>query len=407
MITFSYVEDYIEYIAGYREITGQLSNNWFAATYLPVLSLARYDVRVINSIGTQTIGGVALTDRQAELAVKIITKYTKQLAALGISTEPLAIPVFRMAQRKIDRHCRAWMEQEIYLQFPFNADIIDHIRQERTASQGSIAFNRNGRKWVFAPTEYNVSLAHQLAHQYHFDIDETLQQAMQEVLTVEAQGYAIELRQDGQQLLISNAPQPLIDYVNGPKMCGFGLDNLAKLVDCAPILGYTVNDTLRSRVAEQYGSFAGSLMQNKDSNIELENETAAVTVEQLFGEIVKYATCANRWPIFVNDPTPHVFQLDLKLLISQYAQDSEIIWADKVKRLAKVDPKIKFVYFSKKISVDDELTVPLLVSTIGMYFGGQKQLLLQQAQKVVYFTTDVYNKLNRNAEKITFAPDTN
>jgi hypothetical protein len=37
-----------------------------------------------------------------------------------------------------------------------------------------------------------------------------------------------------------------------------------------------------------------------------------------------------------------------------------------------------------------ENTIPLLVSTQGMMFGGEKSLLLQRAEKVVFFAEDVY-----------------
>jgi hypothetical protein len=35
--------------------------------------------------------------------------------------------------------------------------------------------------------------------------------------------------------------------------------------------------------------------------------------------------------------------------------------------------------------------IPLLVSGQGMMHGGEKTLLLQRAEKVVYFATEVYN----------------
>lgn len=83
MKTFPYIEDYLEIINGDRDpATGKIYG-LFDSTQ-PIVSLARYDVSVLASMSSATQSGRALTDRQAELAVKIILKYQKQLEKLGI-----------------------------------------------------------------------------------------------------------------------------------------------------------------------------------------------------------------------------------------------------------------------------------------------------------------------------------
>ena len=36
--------------------------------------------------------------------------------------------------------------------------------------------------------------------------------------------------------------------------------------------------------------------------------------------------------------------------------------------------------------------IPLVISSAGMVFGGDKQLMIQRAEKIVYCAQDVYNK---------------
>ena len=36
--------------------------------------------------------------------------------------------------------------------------------------------------------------------------------------------------------------------------------------------------------------------------------------------------------------------------------------------------------------------IPLLISSAGMIYGGDKSLMVQQAEKIVYCSADVYNK---------------
>ena len=51
----------------------------------------------------------------------------------------------------------------------------------------------------------------------------------------------------------------------------------------------------------------------------------------------------------------------------------------------------KFVHVRKipKTPVD---RIPLLVTSAGMIYGGDRQLWIQRAEKIVYFTKDVYTK---------------
>jgi hypothetical protein len=142
-------------------------------------------------------------------------------------------------------------------------------------------------------------------------------------------------------------------------------------------------------------------MLNKDSRLAIPTAAPAENITKIFAKIVEYAETANRWPIFIHEPVPHEVNYNLKELMKNHASPEQILWAERTKQLKKVDSDKKFVYISKKISVTEELSVPLLISTIGMYFGGQKQLLLQQAQKVIYFTAEVYNKMERPAAEMT------
>ena len=117
MKTFAYIEDYMEVIAGERNpVTGSLYG-LFASTP-PIVSLARYDVNIVNSMAAATMDGRALTDKQADLAVKIVLKYRKQLEKLGIDVAPAEYPQFRLGIRTIDRRRLLYVKDDhIVLQF--------------------------------------------------------------------------------------------------------------------------------------------------------------------------------------------------------------------------------------------------------------------------------------------------
>jgi hypothetical protein len=61
-----------------------------------------------------------------------------------------------------------------------------------------------------------------------------------------------------------------------------------------------------------------------------------------------------------------------------------------------IDSKIKVVYITKPVLTP----IPLLISTAGMIYGGQKEIMVQQAEKIVYCASEVYNKKNYEVKKL-------
>ena len=119
MLIYPYVEDYLEYLGGYEVgltalITPQSVNR---------ISLARYDIAIVNSMASTTVFGTALTDKQAELAVKLVLKYRRQFAKMGIDVTPVENPVFRLAPRKMDRTKAVWVDGD-HIVVPYDNDLI-------------------------------------------------------------------------------------------------------------------------------------------------------------------------------------------------------------------------------------------------------------------------------------------
>ena len=108
------------------------------------------------------------------------------------------------------------------------------------------------------------------------------------------------------------------------------------------------------------------------------------TVTDDLASVLDYADRVGRWPVVVYEP-----DLSGKLL----------------KRLTELrGNNIKHVLGKKDIN-DELLTakyihtviptsfaIPLLISSAGMIYGGDKSLMVQQAEKIVYCSADVYNK---------------
>lgn len=385
--TYSYptVEDYIEIIAGYRDPAGKSKYSIFQLPETPV-SLARYDVKVIESFADQAHNNIAFTDRQAKLATDLVIKYERQLFKLGVDITPVKNEAkFRNPLREIDRTSRVWIEDNtIKLRFPYTATVIENIRDEARSSKGSIKWQHDKKYWAADLTEYNVNWVYTFAKQNNFEIDATLNQAMYLLLTAEKTPYKIELRADGNELTITNAYKTLTEYVN-EHLGGLSTSNLLTLVDNAPILGYTVDKIIEEVVIEAYGTRFWSLCTNRELKVE------SATNNNLVKSIADYAHATNRFPIFVYEPD---LSERLKTEFNKYFPETMIIVTNNLKSI----PDDVQVVYTTKIPRTPIGRIPLMVSGAGMMYGGDRQMWIQTAEKIVYFTKDVYNKHSKGPE---------
>jgi hypothetical protein len=380
--SYPHVEDYIEIIAGSKTPAGKISYSIFQLPESPV-SLARYDVKVVESFAEQARNGIGFTDRQAKLATDLVVKYERQLFKLGVDITPVKTnAVFRMPIRVIDRSTCVWVEDDrINIRFPFQAEIINIIKEEARVSKGAIRWSPDKKIWSADLTEYTVNWVYAFSRTHNFEIEPSLQHLMDQILIAEQTPIKIEL-QARDTLYIANAHNTLVEYVD-TTLGGFELNNLLTLVDSAPLLGYTVEKIIEETVIEAYGTRFWSLCANRELKVD------SMTNHTLVKDIADYARATDRFPIYVYEPD---LSDRLKTEFNKYFAGTMITMTS---NLVSIPEDIQVVYTTKIPRTPIE-RIPLLVSSAGMLFGGDRQIWIQTAEKVVYFTNDVYNK---NKEK--------
>ena len=383
--TYSYphVEDYVEIIAGFRAPDGRNKYSIFQLPESPI-NLARYDVKIVESFAEQSRNAIGFTDKQAKLATDLVVKYERQLWKKQVDIKTVKeTPQFRIPIRVIDRTTRVWIEaDQILIKFPYDIAAIDQLREQSKVSCGRIHWDNAKKYWVADLTEYNLNWVYAFSRRQNYQIDPSIHKLMTKILAEEKQPYAIEL-QAANTLIITNISTALTDYVTD-NLGGFGLDNLLTLVDHAPILGYTVNKDVEQAIIDTYGTRFWSLCANRELRVDLDNP-----MQDQIAEIVKYATENNRFPIYIYEPD---LSDRLYLAFEQY-------FPTQMARLGKgiIDSAVKVVH-TDKIPRTAVERIPLLVSSAGMLFGGDRQIWIQTAEKVVYFTKDIYNK--RTSSKV-------
>lgn len=388
MNQFETIEDYIEVIAGERDpATGKLVGGWLND---PIISLARYDVDVIHKMSEQVMSGAALTERQAALAQKLILHYRRQLAQKGVDVAPAENPVYRHPLRAMDYSCRLTIKDDVLcLKFPYQTGLIEQLRTFAKDSQGTCRWSPDDKLWKIALTEYNLNWTATFASINKFEIDSSVQNLVDLLLTAENTSYRIELYVDDQdQLQLRNAPESLLEHI-ATHIGELTFGNLLRLADYSSILGYTLHTDLETALAQQYGYRFAHLLTNR----ELKLDPSSMFVEDNFTSIIDYAVNCDRLPIYVYEP-----DLNYKLLpkIKLLFSDEEIVEVKHNAVLSTVDSKTKVVYITKPVATH----IPLLISTAGMIYGGTKEIMVQQAEKIVYCTTEVYNKKNTEVKKL-------
>lgn len=389
MKQFTYVEEYIELISGVRDIdTGKLIAHWGIVSFNPIINLARYDVSVLESMTSTVTDNKPLTERQGELALKIILKYERQLAQKGISVEPVKNPQWRVTLRKMDYSKGLYIQDDkLILKFPFDNDLIASIRSFTKESQGSTNWDKEKKVWSIGLTEYNLSWMHTWAQANKFEISDEANGLMNLITDIENTNYAIELYVNGDHLAIRNAHESLINYIEN-MLGGFDLSNLLTLVDSAPILGYTVDADLSTALIAEYGPRFHNLLVNRETKV---NPTTVLSTDNL-SSVLDYADQLKRWPVVFYEPDLSNRMLSKleELRAGQYYNNGS-------SKSPEVDSTVRYIH--TVVPIRNIEVIPLVVSSAGMVFGGDKQVMLQRAEKVVYCAADVYNKKQKTKVK--------
>jgi hypothetical protein len=209
---------------------------------------------------------------------------------------------------------------------------------------------------------------------------------MDQITECEQTNYAIELTVNKDGLTITNAEDSLKEYIEAHG--GFTDDNLLRLVDMSGTLSYTVSPIIQETVAEAYGPRFLSLCINRELKID------ATNIQGQVSQLIKYAEATQRYPICIYEPD---LSGALLSLFKPHFKEEELLIVGNRMELVNFDTNVKVVY-THKIPRKWTNNIPLLISGAGMMFGGDRQIWLQSAEKVVYFAKDIYTKSSKGKE---------
>jgi len=368
MKTFSTVEEYLEVISGKRELNGNPQNSLFGIyEFLPIINLARYDVNFLDSVTDHTMSGQPLTDRQADLAIKIILKYRKQLNSRGIETFQEHQVSYRKPLRMMDRSKSLRLQDsKIIMRFPYEQEMINTIRNMAKDSQGRVAFDRANKYWVGALTEYNLNWITEFARAHDFDIAPEIEHLMDLIIAQETKSWNIGLHRTSSGMSITNASQNLVEWIN--QHGGFDQSRLLQLVDWAPCFEYQVEPQLLLEAEQLAGHRCAPMLGKR------EYEINQLEIDEAVSRVLEYAQLVDRWPVVVYDPSA-----EFDVYRKRFPNDQLLTL---VNRREDIRPEHRLVLTNRSLKQLDR--IPLLVSHVGLLAGQDKKIMTNAAEKIIY-----------------------
>jgi hypothetical protein len=144
------------------------------------VKLTSYDSKIISSFYDQISKGIGFTEKQANLAVKILHQQASALSLL-LSTDinlHLISPTYRYPLRTLNVNKTISIidhpefTKAIKLVFPYNEQIVERIKKNR--SKTIIAnWDNEEKAWIFALNEQAIDFLTPLISDYHFIPDDT------------------------------------------------------------------------------------------------------------------------------------------------------------------------------------------------------------------------------------------
>lgn len=155
-----YIEDWLLWLATRRTITGdEIDFPWYAD---PPINLANYDVSFIMRTSAAIDNGIGLTHNQKELALKIITKYQRQIwSNIKRDVEYLihAEDITRLELRDVDKSFRVQADDNFwYVLFPYDPPMVDNIHKLSAHSAGTFKWEGKEKRWYIDRNECNLWL---------------------------------------------------------------------------------------------------------------------------------------------------------------------------------------------------------------------------------------------------------
>jgi hypothetical protein len=168
---------------------------------------------IIESFRDQLLRGLALSEKQSLLAVKVLKKHARQISDLlnkDISNF-LETPQFKLGVRKLNHNKTITLNRDlgnIRVEFPYDEKIILKIQSTRS-KLNSVVWDRDKKAWFFSLDESSIEFLIGLSQEFGFTVDDELKNYGEQIQEVKnsPNKYQPLLTKSGSHYELQNAPR--------------------------------------------------------------------------------------------------------------------------------------------------------------------------------------------------------
>lgn len=151
-----------------------------------------FDSKLIYSFQDQIFRGSGFTEKQANLAIKILRRQKSkldQIAGKDIG-QFLDNPTFRLSRRTVNNNKRLSVENNslyskvIKAEFPFNEELVQHIRENRSKFFFA-QWDKDEKAWIFSLDERSLKFWANASAKYEFSVSEEIQNYFSQIKEIE------------------------------------------------------------------------------------------------------------------------------------------------------------------------------------------------------------------------------
>jgi hypothetical protein len=238
------IEDCLELLTGINAVKGYS------------FTLENEDYNILTSVARQVFKGTALTDRQFDMLVKKLEKYTLQFEQNGIDINGIITNmILRTPFRTVDRTQTVYIEDGLIVaQFPFNKKLISKIQTLRDEATGQVTNNKN--KWKFELSERNIFVVGSTLT--NFNVTQEFKELFDIISKYKYEEFVPGIYNINNSLVLKNMhPDAERNII---KACGPLQHNILKYIDRAKQFGiehidYELNeDTIETKLVKRKGT---------------------------------------------------------------------------------------------------------------------------------------------------------
>jgi hypothetical protein len=162
-----------------------------ASIYSFLLNLNQWDFQAVHSLAGQISQGIAFTEKQRLLSLRILKKHVASLSTIlnmdlsaSVLTPTFKSPIRVISNdRKMEISNNETFGKVIKVKFPYDDKLISLIREHK-GPLDTVIWNKEEKLWVFSLSEKNISFLLDLNKDDIFEIDETLSLYFQQMRNV-------------------------------------------------------------------------------------------------------------------------------------------------------------------------------------------------------------------------------